>query len=709
MSRRTALNAEPSRREKNGVARNAAPPDRAQTQARQPASECLLLGVNTFSNFCLYGNSSFPISIAVLLHASFCLATMSLPGDTTGALPCSIDASQRRQDPAVPPPQSTALQMSESDDSSKPAVAMPSVSTPSATSKLSGPSAEDGTLQPTNDPLPLPFEFQISVGMLFVVDREEITGDLRYAAYLARHDEASPTKRDFRPEGEYAGFEIWELMEDYYGQRRANFVVGILREEGDLEVCDCVLGWCKCTRLEKWHVLDHLLVSLTFCAPSIVDRPLMEKQMYLPAKEESDDEGKVWGRKTREEKSDKEGSDKEDTDDEESTGYESDGRTIIQRGLSWRERLRNRSKFADKWWDYGDTTPRYVDSVGVSLTSRSLEFPSPEDEPVHRGGLDEVAEYLDVLADHKDKPWQCLSTSYHGRVQVHIILPSGHGDGERVLRVLQHLAYLIVKYEDVILYYYREAKRPGRDFEDLYSNRDGITPPKYRQCKPFSLGPLEDVKRKIFARDMTLDTLSVLMAAVKYWKDWEEPTSSVYVSGLKFVDFRDIGEDRCLVFRQLRGTMDSGDINDWIQFVTTLVRTAEMKAEEAPALPDNGILSDSDWGLREGNKYNDTFGTFHERKKELYHLMKLPGSSSKYRQPRPPPKPEDVAVPSTKDAVEEEPTEVQDDGVVQDQALTGEKRKREADENADSETDESEIETPAAKCARWLETTWPSE
>ncbi|KAI1621950.1 hypothetical protein EDD37DRAFT_501251 [Exophiala viscosa] len=406
----------------------------------------------------------------------------------------------------------------------------------------------------------LPFKFRIELGMILVVDHQKITDNADYLGYMYVHDpDYERIKEDYEEEDEEGGIPMYQSMEETWGQRKVQFLQGIIELEGGLDVC--VGNRCK-HGYKTWHVYR-------------------DYSMDFPKK------------------------------------YEDDEETLNIKRI----RLQEHANF-DGWDPEELPAPLWVDSVGVSLDSPYLECPSRGEQGICNRGLDEVTKYLGVLDDNYDKPWQCLSIEEHGRVHVTIGLPSKDGFADIPLSVLQHLAYLVIKYEDVILLFTSpwRAGWENTNSEDVGSNRAGIVENGNHLCSKFSLGPLEDVKRKIFSKDMTPTKLLRLLHAYHYWNYWEQPDEEVNWTTDKFVTFG----TKQVTFRQLHGTMDQ--IRDWVRFVTALMRLAERKAmEPVPTPPAIDVCSKRDWGLREGSKYNNVFGTKDERMAELLDLLEFSG------------------------------------------------------------------------------------
>ncbi|KAK4943677.1 hypothetical protein LTR10_016774 [Elasticomyces elasticus] len=493
---------------------------------------------------------------------------MSLPGPLDGDSSSSLETTQDRRDSGIilPPP---APLTPKPDASSKSPVAVASTSLESSdTSTTSTPLANDENLTPAKGPHLLPLKFRIEFYMILVVDHQIITDDDKYMEYMIGHDaDWQSMQEDMREEDEEGGNPMYQAMEDMWSQRKLDFLRGILELEGGLDVCldKPRLGW------EKWHVF-------------------YESEMNFPEM------------------------------------YESDEATLNEKRL----RLQEEANFAD-WEPETYDAPLLVDSVGVRLASRYLECPSWGDPPLSSGGLHEVGEYLDVLNENYEddkpwdcKPWQCLSIAQHGRVPVTMGLPSKDSYASIPLPVLQHLAYLVIKYEDIILLFTSpwRAGYADTNSEDVESNRVGIVENGNHVCSKFSLGPLEEVKRKIFSKDMTPAKLTWLMNAASYWNYWKEPEKKPRWWTDKFVSFG----TKAVTFRQLHGTMDD-QIDDWVRFVTALMRLAERKAmEPVPTASAPDVCPDRDWGLREGSKYNNVFGSKDERMTELLDLLEFQGT-----------------------------------------------------------------------------------
>jgi hypothetical protein len=196
------------------------------------------------------------------------------------------------------------------------------------------------------------------------------------------------------------------------------------------------------------------------------------------------------------------------------------------------------------------------------------------------------------------------------------------------LNVLQHLAYIIAQYEEIISSFHRAERRgypSTRTVVYAASNLLGLRDSRCfgRRCLP----ELTEIQDKIFAEKITASALAVLMGSTGL----DGKPSTRY----NFVNFENFKLPKLLVyqpqtieFRQHRGSLDVGAIGQWVCFLTALMRAAEKCARAAtppPSPTKTAQLPHSQWTrpMREGFKYRFVCKNHRHKTDEFFELLEL--------------------------------------------------------------------------------------
>jgi hypothetical protein len=212
------------------------------------------------------------------------------------------------------------------------------------------------------------------------------------------------------------------------------------------------------------------------------------------------------------------------------------------------------------------------DSTGVELVSRVLSLPHARTD----ASFEEVKAYVDALhiKPELNDPWLAVGKLQSAGLHVHIGVAS-----EKVvvngipLPVLQELGFLLAKYENLISLLHnpsRRLERNGARTSMLSSNLAGL------RCVHGVHFTLDEIRDRIFAPGMTANKVAAMMSKSGRAKD---DTISFY----KFVNWVNHTDTagkkfKTLEFRQHAGTLNAEEIEQWVWFLTRLVRTAEALA-----------------------------------------------------------------------------------------------------------------------------------
>ncbi|KIW50690.1 hypothetical protein PV05_09478 [Exophiala xenobiotica] len=284
----------------------------------------------------------------------------------------------------------------------------------------------------------------------------------------------------------------------------------------------------------------------------------------------------------------------------------------------------------DQIQDLGERT-----FVGLELISPILAVPDLEVSDHESESLAEVNQYLDILTRRSSAraPYHFIAGPKSTSVHVHVGLePSENGQVALPLDIVRHLAWIVICFEDVftLLHHperhgYQRTKSDGRAKSNraAYGREPGVT---HHSCKTFSL---IDAFLQIFRDEIGFD---------KYGKRWLGDMLSdryCFVNFTNAVPLSHQTQKMTVEFRQHHGTLDKKDINEWILFVTAIIKTAERKANQGRQdveLPANLIqkVGAKRLVVTEMSKYAATFNSPRRTLKELFDLMELPIERRRY-------------------------------------------------------------------------------
>lgn len=197
--------------------------------------------------------------------------------------------------------------------------------------------------------------------------------------------------------------------------------------------------------------------------------------------------------------------------------------------------------------------------------------------------LADVKWYLDALETDGNEPWFCRPTEECG-VYMHVGIPDDDVALSRIpLNVLQHLAYILLEYEDVISCLHHPKRRGFYGSDNMYisTNKLGINQHRH-VCNQYNIAT-DKTRDKKFDENITEEGLGELIGSQL---DSEGCDGS---KRYKFVNWEHIRSFNCarrseraatVEFRQHHGTLGFKDIWQWVRFITALMRVAESRANE---------------------------------------------------------------------------------------------------------------------------------
>jgi hypothetical protein len=287
------------------------------------------------------------------------------------------------------------------------------------------------------------------------------------------------------------------------------------------------------------------------------------------------------------------------------------------------------------------TTRENVEFVGIELISPIMQAPDIKAEQCLEGGsFQELERVLEAVnGDPSRVPWMFISQPENSGFHVHVGMQPDKdwGPVDIPLKVLQHLAWIVVTFEDVITLLHHPERHgywETKIHDHACSNRRAFTEPVF-------LDPVIPLHLHSCEKALVYDQLTAFNQIFgsrhhEHLRDVmsNKPGKNNFAYRNTFVNFYNIASTsmhpepiKTVEFRQHCGTIDPEEVKEWVYFVTSLVRAAERKANEQITGPDSNAWYD--WE-DEKLKYKTIFASKKRTFKELFDLMELPIDRRRY-------------------------------------------------------------------------------
>ncbi|KAJ9622106.1 hypothetical protein H2204_011687 [Knufia peltigerae] len=284
---------------------------------------------------------------------------------------------------------------------------------------------------------------------------------------------------------------------------------------------------------------------------------------------------------------------------------------------------------------------------GLELISPILDVPNPQASNGESESLSQVNKYLELITKRTaaNSPYLFMGHPKTTSIHVHIGLrPSATGQVAIPLHVLRHLAWIILTFEDTITLLHhpeRHGYSGTKSQSHARPNRSGYAARLGEVDSPHVCQPFDPVKAlfQIFDLNMTnedeaLQELRRITCGTRSWSGESSYYRDFFVNFSNIVRSEGWRKKATVEFRQHHGTLDEKDIDEWIIFVTALVRAAERKAYQAatpedtpmPELPGSlygASVDDLPLLMEEMSKYANILNTPRRSLKLLFDLLDL--------------------------------------------------------------------------------------
>ena len=281
---------------------------------------------------------------------------------------------------------------------------------------------------------------------------------------------------------------------------------------------------------------------------------------------------------------------------------------------------------------------REWDSWGIELVSRKFECAQRHD------AFEEVSRYLSTLKGYGSETWAASGSIWAGtHVHVGVDVQSPKEISEpKTMRILQHLAYILVSNEDLLTQFHpshRSGRRPDDDFSEAMSptmRLEGETEERQAErttseaIAAYNSGKDLGSNARVLAstaqlaksagrvawsdmRNMLFQDKLRIQPFVDMLQDTIEGTNSPYrgyfVNWTNLVNYRfsetpDKPIKPTIEYRQHACSLDSDELRHWVDLLFAMMRVAETKAEQTTKFNSHDVVdAAASFAEREGSKY----------------------------------------------------------------------------------------------------------
>lgn len=266
------------------------------------------------------------------------------------------------------------------------------------------------------------------------------------------------------------------------------------------------------------------------------------------------------------------------------------------------------------------------DTTGVEIVTPPMRSDNP-------ASFQEIEKYLTKLRGDSNSNYGICTSKYAG-LHVHIGFGKSQ-DSQDVLKILQHLAYILVQAEPLIIKFfppYRDGQRKGNIIcaNEVQSNRASVInwemnqyPDDYTTNQP----TLQDLAISIF-QSKSISALKDLMHSRADNKGYQANFKNMALASVM-----PFFTKRTMEFRIHESTTDSQEIEMWVKFCLALCRTAERQSEKQTDSNGNKITKEYS-GETEFTKYKNRNIEYRLTTIDLFDLLEFNDELRKYWQAR---------------------------------------------------------------------------
>jgi Putative amidoligase enzyme len=262
------------------------------------------------------------------------------------------------------------------------------------------------------------------------------------------------------------------------------------------------------------------------------------------------------------------------------------------------------------------------DTTGVELVTPPLRVNNPI-------VFEEIDKYLTALRGNKDSTYGIVTSKYAG-LHVHI----GFGrptTGPTLLQIMQHLAYMWILFEKLLVRFFpphRDGGRPGNIIcaNDTRSNLAAVI-----EWEMKTYGTKEVTLQHLASTIFLTSSMSTLRQAFHY--DRQHKGYLVNFINIELASIMSWKPKRTVEFRLHESTIDAHEIEMWVRLCLAFCRTAERQS--ARSTDRNGAkITEPYSGVTEASKYRKQKLDEEVTTTEFFDLLELSDDLREYWQAR---------------------------------------------------------------------------
>jgi hypothetical protein len=262
------------------------------------------------------------------------------------------------------------------------------------------------------------------------------------------------------------------------------------------------------------------------------------------------------------------------------------------------------------------------DTTGVELVTPPLRVNNPI-------VFQEIDKYLTALRGNKDSNYGIVTSKYAG-LHVHI----GFGrpiTGPALLQIMQHLAYMWVLFEKLLVKFFPPHRDGGRPDNIICANDTRSNLAAVLEWEKKNYGTKEPTLQHLAGTIFLTSSMSTLRKAMQY--DRQHKGYLVNFINIELASIMSWNPKRTVEFRLHESTIDAHEIEMWVRLCLAFCRTAERQAVRRTNW-NSAKITEPYSGVTEASKYRKQKLDYEVTTTEFFDLLELDDDLREYWQAR---------------------------------------------------------------------------
>jgi Putative amidoligase enzyme len=262
------------------------------------------------------------------------------------------------------------------------------------------------------------------------------------------------------------------------------------------------------------------------------------------------------------------------------------------------------------------------DTTGVELVTPPLRVNSPI-------VFQEIDKYLTALRGNKDSKYGIVTSKYAG-LHVHI----GFGrptTGPTLLQIMQHLAYMLVQFEPLLVKFFPPHRDGGRLGNIICANDTRSNLAAVIESEKKNYGTKDPTLQNLAGTIFLASSVSTLKKAMHYSR--QHKGYQVNFINIELASIMSWKQKRTVEFRLHESTIDTHEIEMWVRLCLAFCRTAERQAVR-PTDWNGAKITEPYSGVTESSKYQKRNLEDEVTTRDFFDLLELDDHVRTYWQAR---------------------------------------------------------------------------